>query len=72
MQNTPNFKGYTPLLRGNINPVSAGDMHESFRFCWEGLSGEEYVEKQSNDRVMAGANIWPVEVPKFREALLSY
>jgi isopenicillin N synthase-like dioxygenase len=72
MRNTPNFRGYRPLLSGNNNPENAGDMHESFGFGWEGLSGEENGEKRSNDGVMAGANIWPMEVPKFREALLSY
>jgi isopenicillin N synthase-like dioxygenase len=72
VRNTPNFKGYTPLLSSNNDPENAGDMHESFDFGWEELMPKENDEKRANDGAMAGANMWPTEFLGFREDVLTY
>lgn len=69
---TPNFKGYSPLLSGNNNPYGTGDLHEGFEFGWEELSGDSNVDADRNAGVMAGANVWPSELPEFREKVLRY
>ena len=72
IRNTPNFKGYSPLLSSNNDPDNAGDMHEGFEFGWEELVPKEKDEKRTNDGAMAGANVWPTNVPGFREGVLNY
>lgn len=68
---TPNFKGYSPLLSGNNNPDGAGDLQEGFEFGWEALNPTQRND-QVEDGVMAGANVWPSQVPGFREKVLQY
>ncbi|RDB14867.1 2-oxoglutarate-Fe(II) type oxidoreductase [Hypsizygus marmoreus] len=65
----PNFKGYHPLLSGNNDPEGAGDLQEGFEFGWEDPSpgGGEI-----DNGIMAGANVWPSEIPEFREKVLKY
>ncbi|KAG7444180.1 Clavaminate synthase-like protein [Guyanagaster necrorhizus] len=70
---SPNFKGYSPLLSGNNDPDNDGDLQEGFEF------GLEHIEPQpqgredvSHDGVMAGANVWPSQLPEFRRAALQY
>ncbi|OAX38439.1 Clavaminate synthase-like protein [Rhizopogon vinicolor AM-OR11-026] len=58
-----NFRGYSPLLDGNIEPGNSGDMHEGFDIGWEELE---------TDGVLAGANVWPERPDGFREAMLIY
>ncbi|OJA18268.1 hypothetical protein AZE42_04988 [Rhizopogon vesiculosus] len=58
-----NFRGYSPLLDGNIEPGNSGDMHEGFDINWEELEA---------DGVMAGTNVWPEHPDGFREAMLTY
>jgi len=72
IKKTPNFKGYNGLLRSNNDPESAGDMHEGFEFGWEEIVPKGEDEKRANDGVMAGANVWPDNMPGFRENVLSY
>lgn len=69
---TPNFKGYNPILSSNNNPENAGDMHEGFEFGWEELVPKADDEKRANDGVMAGGNVWPKDLPSFRQAVLTY
>ena len=69
---TANFKGYNPILSSNNNPESAGDMHEGFEFGWEEMIAKVDDEKRANDGVMAGANVWPSDLPSFRQAALTY
>ena len=71
-KNTPNFKGYNPVLSSVNDPASAGDMHEGFEFGWEEIVARQNDEKRANDGAMAGANIWPSEPEGFREAALTY
>lgn len=68
---TPNFKGYSPLLSGNNNPDGAGDLQEGFEFGWEDLVQNQNSDKH-DDGIMAGANVWPHEIPNFRENVLKY
>ncbi len=64
------FKGYTAFLSGNSDPANSGDMHEGFDFGFEDLDlGQKSSRSES---AMSGANVWPKEVPDFREAVLKY
>ncbi|KAF5372166.1 hypothetical protein D9758_004990 [Tetrapyrgos nigripes] len=78
---TPNFKGYSPLLSGNNDPNNKGDLQEGFEFGWEDppveaqdIANQNVTPKENgnNDGVMAGANVWPEELPEFRLASLRY
>jgi isopenicillin N synthase-like dioxygenase len=78
---TPNYKGYSPLLSGNNDPNNNGDLQEGFEFGWEdlptdaqGAKNGDVAKKEAggHDGVMAGANIWPPELPEFRLASLRY
>ncbi|EKM49812.1 uncharacterized protein PHACADRAFT_106367 [Phanerochaete carnosa HHB-10118-sp] len=62
----PGFKGYNAVLSSNNNPANMGDMHEGFEFGWEEMVPKERDEKRANDGVMAGANVWPEDLPSFR------
>lgn len=66
------FKGYQPLLSSNNNPENMGDMHEGYEIGWEELDPKSEDRKSANEGVMAGANVWPDELPGFREAILEY
>ncbi|KAL4249350.1 iron/ascorbate-dependent oxidoreductase family protein [Abortiporus biennis] len=72
IRETPNFKGYTALMSSNNDPENAGDMHEGFEFGWEELIPKEQDGKRANDGAMAGANVWPSDLPRFREDVLGY
>ena len=72
IRKTPNYKGYTPLLSSNNDPGNAGDMHEGFEFGWEELVAKPNDKKRANDGAMAGANVWPTNLPNFREDALAY
>ncbi|THH20613.1 hypothetical protein EW146_g810 [Bondarzewia mesenterica] len=73
---TPNFKGYNAVLTSNNDPYNNGDMHEGFEFGWESLRVDPFKSandpKLPNQGAMAGANVWPKDVPGFREAVLRY
>ncbi|KAG6900317.1 hypothetical protein C0993_012749 [Termitomyces sp. T159_Od127] len=68
---TPNFKGYSPLLSGNNNPDNAGDLQEGFEFGWEPINPVTH-ENDEKSGAMAGANVWPSELPELREKVLNY
>ncbi|EJF60988.1 Clavaminate synthase-like protein [Dichomitus squalens LYAD-421 SS1] len=65
---SPNFKGYTALLGENTNPENRGDLHEGFDIGWEELTGTS----RTDDGLMTGENVWPADMPGFREAALEY
>ena len=70
---TPNFKGYTALLgeKTNAASLSKGDLHEGFDIGWEPDSaacGSEILA----DGPMSGTNVWPENLPGFREDVLEY
>lgn len=64
---SPNFKGYTALLGENVNLNNKGDLHEAFDVGWES-EGTVY----SSDGAMVGSNVWPDNLPGFREDVLTY
>ena len=66
------FKGYQPLLSSNNDPENMGDMHEGYEVGWETLDPTSDNSDASNHGVMTGANVWPNEVPEFRDAVLQY
>ena len=68
----PGFKGYNSLLSSNNDPMNAGDMHEGFELGWEEMVPKVNDEKRAHDGVMAGANVWPADLPGFRKAVLTY
>ncbi|KAI0329030.1 Clavaminate synthase-like protein [Cubamyces sp. BRFM 1775] len=72
IRKTSNFKGYTAILSSNNDPLNRGDLHEGFEFGWEEIQARINDEKRANDGVMAGANVWPSDLPGFREPVLSY
>ncbi|KAJ8487237.1 hypothetical protein ONZ51_g4303 [Trametes cubensis] len=72
IRKTSNFKGYNALLTSNNDPLNRGDLHEGFEFGWEELQARDNDEKRANDGVMAGANVWPSDLPDFRESVLGY
>lgn len=47
-------------------------MHEGFEVGWEEQDPKFDDDKRSGDGAMAGANVWPSELPEFREAVLKY
>ncbi|KAL0946838.1 hypothetical protein HGRIS_013006 [Hohenbuehelia grisea] len=68
-----NFKGYTPLLGENTNPEGKGDLHEGFDIGWEPFFAKIVPGKdERQDGAMTGHNVWPQDLPGFREAVLSY
>ncbi|KIJ59069.1 hypothetical protein HYDPIDRAFT_118899 [Hydnomerulius pinastri MD-312] len=73
-KNYSGFKGYSPPLDANIDPTNntKGDFHEGFEIGWEEIKAKDNDEKRANDGAMAGANVWPSECPRFREACLEY
>jgi isopenicillin N synthase-like dioxygenase len=69
---TPNFRGYSGLLSGNNDPNNSGDFQEGFEFGFEELSANDGNSKLGTDGVLSGPNVWPPEIPAFREAALQY
>jgi isopenicillin N synthase-like dioxygenase len=47
-------------------------MHEGFEFGYEEFDAVDNDLERSNDGVMAGGNVWPTQVPGFREHILKY
>lgn len=64
------FKGYTAFLSGNSDPANRGDLHEGFDFGYEDLDPAQKLSRA--DSAMSGANVWPTQVPEFRDAVLKY
>ncbi|KAF8956978.1 hypothetical protein BDZ97DRAFT_136092 [Flammula alnicola] len=73
---TPNFKGYTALLGENTDSTGLGDLHEGFDLGWEPMMGASVYDAlpaaSRNDGVMTGENVWPQDLPGFKEATLDY
>ncbi|KZT28761.1 2OG-Fe-II oxygenase [Neolentinus lepideus HHB14362 ss-1] len=68
---TSNFKGYTALLGENTDPENRGDMHEGFDIGWEEMKAIP-KDQRDGDGAMSGTNVWPADLPGFREAVLTY
>ena len=67
--NSPNMRGYTPLLGENTDPTARGDMHEGFDLA---------LDLDARDVDVArgvfgyGPNQWPSDLPAMRQALVDY
>ncbi|KAL1666184.1 hypothetical protein GGF50DRAFT_113432 [Schizophyllum commune] len=64
----PNLMGYSPLLSGNNDPSNSGDLQEGYEFGFEPLDGS----KGEGTIIGGGKNVWPAELPGFREKALKY
>ena len=72
LRKSSGFKGYHPVLSKNNYLKGMGDMQEGYSFGWEELDPKSNDSNRLNDGAMAGANVWPTELPGFREAILKY
>lgn len=70
---SPNYKGYTALLGENTDVSGLGDLHEGFDIGWEPRYFAEHMNSPArSDGAMTGANVWPEDLPGFKEAVLNY
>ena len=70
-----NYKGYTALLGENTDSTGHGDLHEGFDIGWEPKVNNATVVESSpppKDGAMAGENVWPSDLPGFKETTLEY
>jgi len=65
---SPNFKGYTGLLKENTNPQNQGDLHEGFDVGWE----DPVTLAARDEGGLDGENVWPEGLPGFRETVMDY
>ncbi|TFK63133.1 Clavaminate synthase-like protein [Pluteus cervinus] len=78
VHNSPNFKGYTAILGENTDPTGNGDLHEAFDIGWEENPGsdnsrsEGAKQTKATTNAMEGENIWPKDLPEFKEPVLTY
>jgi isopenicillin N synthase-like dioxygenase len=71
----PNYKGYTALLGEKTDSTGLGDLHEGFDMGWEPkIDNATAVDGSSlpRDGVMDGENVWPSDLPGFKETTLEY
>ncbi|KAH6913001.1 hypothetical protein BKA70DRAFT_783726 [Coprinopsis sp. MPI-PUGE-AT-0042] len=70
-----NYKGYTALLAENTDVTGNGDLHEGFDLGWEAKgeatddAGKPTVEPAT---AMDGENVWPDDLPGFKDPVLKY
>lgn len=72
MHKTPNYKGYTALLDENADSTGLGDLHEGFDIGWEPNAITVEGSSLPRDGAMAGENVWPPDLPGFKETTLEY
>ena len=76
IRKTENFKGYTALLGENTDPTGRGDLHEGFDLGWEPKINNSVHNPSSmsvrKNGAMTGENVWPNDLPGFKEATLDY
>ncbi len=64
-----NNSGYTPMLEENVNPAAKGDFHEAYDMAAE-LDADDPA--LISGQGLYGVNIWPENMPEFRQAMLDY
>ncbi|PFH49506.1 hypothetical protein AMATHDRAFT_147566 [Amanita thiersii Skay4041] len=69
---TGNLKGYAPLLSVNSDSEGAGDLHEGLQLGWEEIDQSMASRDKDINGTMTGTNVWPKEIPNFRETVLTY
>ncbi|KAF8993504.1 Clavaminate synthase-like protein [Cyathus striatus] len=69
-RNSPNFRGYYPLLSGNSSAERGKNVHEGFALGWEPLESE--LSQQG--AATGGSNVWVSDekLPEFRKRVLQY
>ncbi|KIM42980.1 hypothetical protein M413DRAFT_443797 [Hebeloma cylindrosporum] len=76
IRKTPNYKGYTALLGENTDSTGRGDLHEGFDIGWEDVEVDSatVIDGSSlpRDGAMVGQNVWPADLPGFKEKTLEY
>lgn len=48
-----------------------GDLHEGFDLGWEQENSSD-SKLMGDDEPMSGSNVWPDELPGFKESVLAY
>lgn len=66
---SPNHRGYVPLLEENTDPTAKGDLHEALDFALDVAVDDPDVLA---GKKLYGPNVWPAEMPAFREAMDRY
>jgi len=66
---SPNMRGYTPMLGENTHEDNAGDLHEGFDLALELGADDPDVRAGVFGY---GPNQWPQDLPGFQDALLAY
>ena len=59
------------LLSENNDPENHGDLHEGFDIGYEDIDTQNAKLYRSKS-TMSGENVWPSEVPEFRDRVLNY
>ncbi|TFK40456.1 hypothetical protein BDQ12DRAFT_679443 [Crucibulum laeve] len=67
-----NYKGYTALLGENTNSEGQGDLHEGFDIGWEPQEASVEENAPIDNSPMNGGNVWPKDLPGFKEPVLAY
>lgn len=67
IKNSPNHRGYGPLLEENTNPDSQGDLHEAFDLAGDIPASDPDVMA---GKALYGPNLWPEQPPGFKPAVL--
>ncbi|KAI6120044.1 hypothetical protein EV401DRAFT_1860525, partial [Pisolithus croceorrhizus] len=66
------YRGFEPLLDSNIDPANRGDLYEGFVIGWEELVPKDVDEEKADKSALVFPNLWPSELPGFREAFIDY
>lgn len=56
----------------NTDPNNRGDLHEGFDIGWEPEEGSQSSAAVRDDGAMAGENVWPEGMPRFKASVLAY
>ncbi|KAI6107147.1 hypothetical protein EDD16DRAFT_1704233 [Pisolithus croceorrhizus] len=66
------YRGFEPLLDSNINAANRGDLYEGFVIGWEDLVPKDVDEEKADKSTLVFPNLWPSELPGFRETFINY
>jgi isopenicillin N synthase-like dioxygenase len=69
ISNSPNHRGYVPLLEENTDPTARGDLHEAFDCALDVPADDPDVLA---GKTLYGANVYPTAIPEFRIAIDRY
>ncbi|KII91030.1 hypothetical protein PLICRDRAFT_39627 [Plicaturopsis crispa FD-325 SS-3] len=69
VKKTGSMMGYNGVLTSKNDPDSDGDLQEGFEFGYE---DPDTSDMNTEQQTKFGQNVWPSEVPHFRDALLKY